>query len=119
MYKHKSLLIMCPMLAALLFIGTTFTSWAQTDPPIMRYPDIHNDQVAFVSAGDIWLASTNGESKARRLTIHDGEERHPNFSPDGSHIAFTGEYDGNADVYVMNNDGGNITRLTFHPGFDE
>ena len=119
MYKHKSLLIMFPMIAALLFIGSTFSSWAQTDPPMMRYPDIHENQVVFVSGGDIWMASTEPESKARRLTIHDGEERHPNFSPDGSHIAFTGEYDGNADVYVMNTEGGNITRLTFHPGFDE
>ena len=115
MRKQKKLF---PVITFLLFIGSTLTSWAQSNPPMMRYPDIHENQVVFVSGGDIWMASTTGESKARRLTIHDGEERHPNFSPDGSHIAFTGEYDGNADVYVMNAEGGNITRLTFHPGFD-
>ncbi len=56
---------------------------------------------------------------ATRLTIHDGEERFPKISPDGKTIAFTGEYDGNADVYVMNLLGGDITRVTYHPGFDE
>jgi len=110
---------MLPMIATMLFIGTTFTSWAQSDAPMMRYPDIHKNQVVFVSGGDIWTASTEGEGIARRLTIDDGEERHPNFSPDGRHIAFTGELDGNADVYIMDRDGGNLKRLTFHPGFDE
>ncbi len=95
------------------------TSWGQDEPPLMRYPDIHKDKVVFVSAGDIWLANIDGNSTARRLTNHEGRELHPNFSPDGSKIAFTGQYDGNADVYVMNSDGSNITRLTFHPGFDE
>jgi len=110
---------MLPVITVLLYIGSTFTTWAQSDPPMMRYPDIHENQVVFTSGGDIWIASTDGNARARRLTIHDGEERHPHFSADGSHIAFTGELDGNADVYVMDTDGGNITRLTFHPGFDE
>ena len=56
---------------------------------------------------------------AVRLTFSDGRETFPEISPDGSLVAFTGEYDGNADVYVMNINGGNITRLTFHPGMDE
>ena len=50
--------------------------------------------------------------------MHDGEETYPRFSNDGSFIAFTGEYDGNADVYVMDTYGGNIRRVTYHPGFD-
>jgi len=85
---------------------------------IMRFPDISNSAVVFTSGEDIWKAPLEG-GDAVRLTIHDGQERYPKFSPDGSLIAFTGDYDGNPDVYVMNNKGGNITRVTYHPGVDE
>jgi len=85
---------------------------------IMRFPDVNGNTVAFVSGADIWTAPLSG-GDAVRLTINDGQERYPRFSPNGSLIAFTGDYDGNADVYVMNNKGGGITRLTYHPGFDE
>ena len=119
MNGNKPLLLFFTLVATLMLTGQSFTAWSGSTNPMMRFPDIHEDKVVFVSGGDIWLASVDGQSSARRLTIHDGEERHPNFSPDGSLIAFTGEYDGNADVYVMNTEGGNITRLTFHPGFDE
>jgi len=85
---------------------------------IMRFPDISEKSVVFVSGEDIWSAPLEG-GDAMRLTIHDGNERYPKFSPDGSLIAFTGEYDGNTDVYVMNSKGGNITRITYHPGADE
>ncbi|MCF8309364.1 MAG: PDZ domain-containing protein, partial [Bacteroidales bacterium] len=86
--------------------------------PILRFPDIHEDKVVFSAEEDLWIASSSG-GEARRLTIHDGEETTPRFSPDGELIAFTAEYEGNKDVYVMNNKGGNITRLTFHPAYDE
>jgi len=86
--------------------------------PLMRFPDIHGDDIVFVYGEDIWSVSTEGDV-AKRLSIHDGEERFPKFSPDGTKIAFTGEYDGNADVYVMNVHGGDITRITYHPGYDE
>ncbi len=72
----------------------------------------------FTSGGDLWKAPAEGGT-ATRLTFSDGRESYPEISPDGSLIAFTGEYDGNADVYVMNINGGDITRLTFHPGMDE
>ncbi len=85
--------------------------------PLMRFPDIHGDTVVFVYGNDIWKAPVAGGT-AVRLTINDGDERFPRFSPDGSLIAFTGEYDGNTDVYVMDTDGGNITRVTWHPGGD-
>jgi tricorn protease len=85
---------------------------------IMRFPDISENSVVFTSGEDIWTAPLEG-GDAMRLTIHDGHERYPKFSPDGSLIAFTGDYDGNTDVYVMNSKGGNITRVTFHPGVDE
>jgi len=85
--------------------------------PLMRFPDISGNTIAFVHGEDIWSVSADG-GVATRLTIHDGQERYPRFSPDGSMIAFTGEYDGNADVYVMNARGGAITRLTYHPDND-
>jgi tricorn protease len=85
---------------------------------IMRFPDISDNSVVFTSGEDIWSAPIEG-GDAVRLTIHDGQERYPKFSPDGSLIAFTGDYDGNTDVYVMNSKGGNITRVTWHPGADE
>jgi len=88
------------------------------EPVLKHYPDVSGDTVVFESGGDLWSGPVTG-GVARRLTVNDGEERSPKFSPDGSLIAFTGEYDGNADVYVMTPDGGNITRLTYHPGTDE
>jgi len=85
---------------------------------LIRFPDVHQNTVAFVYGEDIWSVPAEG-GVAVRLTVHDGVERFPKFSPDGKMIAFTGEYDGNADVYVMNVHGGEITRVTYHPGNDE
>jgi tricorn protease len=103
------------LLVLLCQVSILFGSGPQ---PIMRFPDVYEDNVVFVCSEDIWRASVEG-GIAVRLTIHDGEERFPKFSPDGKTIAFTGEYDGNADVYVMNLYGGDITRVTYHPGYDE
>ncbi|MBD3375233.1 peptidase S41 [candidate division KSB1 bacterium] len=100
-------------LIAILF--TTLLD-AKTNP-LMRFPDIHQDTIIFVSGNDLWKVSTNG-GEAIRLTLDDGDEESPHFSPDGKSIAFSGEYDGNQDVYVMTPDGGNITRVTFHPSRD-
>jgi tricorn protease len=86
--------------------------------PLMRFPDVRGDTIVFVYGEDIWSVPVSGGT-ARRLTINEGEERYPKISPDGALVAFTGEYDGNADVYVMNLDGGAITRVTYHPGNDE
>ena len=93
-------------------------SLAAEKRPLMRFPDVHGDLIVFVYGEDIWSAPIEG-GVATRLTIHDGEERFPKFSPDGRYIAFTGEYDGNADVYVMNVHGGDINRVTYHPHYDE
>ena len=84
---------------------------------MLRFPDVHGNQVVFVHGEDLWTASTEGGA-ATRLTVHDGEERFPKFSRDGQRIAFTGEYDGNTDVYVMDAHGGAITRVTWHPSED-
>lgn len=81
---------------------------------LMRFPDIHEDQVVFSSGGDLWIVSSGGGA-ARRLTSHPGLELFPKFSPDGKWIAFTGQYDGNFNVYVMPAAGGEPRQLTFLP----
>jgi tricorn protease len=90
---------------------------AAEGPALLRFPDIHENTVVFVHAEDIWTAPVAG-GVATRLTLHDGQERFPKFSPDGQWIAFTGDYDGNTDVYVMSAHGGDITRVTWHYGTD-
>ncbi len=101
-----------------LLVAGAVSLCAADDLKLMRFPDIHENTVVFVSGEDIWSASVEG-GVAVRLTLHDGAERYPQFSPDGKLIAFTGDYDGNADVYVMNAYGGEIIRVTYHPGADE
>ena len=80
---------------------------------LLRQPDIHGDTVAFVYAGDIWLASADG-GDARRLTSDEGMEYFPKFSPDGRWIAFTGDYSGSRQVFVISVDGGAPRQLTFY-----
>ncbi len=87
------------------------------DSRLLRNPSIHKDKVAFVYAGDIWLANTDGSS-VKRITTFNGVEADPHFSPDGQSIAFTGQYDGNIDVFVVSVDGGEPKRLSWHPGAD-
>ncbi|HUC43057.1 MAG TPA: hypothetical protein VMR65_03385, partial [Candidatus Sulfotelmatobacter sp.] len=81
---------------------------------LLRFPDVWGDQVAFCYAGDIWKASIRG-GPAVRLTAHPGVEVFPRFSPDGKWIAFTGQYDGDEQVYVIPSDGGEPKKLTFYP----
>ncbi|HEX8618362.1 MAG TPA: PDZ domain-containing protein, partial [Thermoanaerobaculia bacterium] len=98
-------------LIALLCATNTFAQEKLTR--LLRQPDIHGDTVAFVYAGDIWLASTNG-GDARRLTSDEGMEYFPKFSPDGRSIAFTGDYSGSRQVFVISVDGGAPRQLTFY-----
>lgn len=81
---------------------------------LLRFPDIHGNRIAFVWAGDIWVTSDNGGA-ASRLTSHPGLEMFPKFSPDGGLIAFTGQYDGDEQVYVVPSGGGEPQRLTSYP----
>ncbi len=81
---------------------------------LLRFPDVHGDQVVFCYAGDLWRASTSG-GLAVRLTAHPGLERFPKFSPDGRSIAFTGQYDGDEQVYIMPAIGGQPQQLTYYP----
>ncbi len=82
---------------------------------LLRFPDIYKDKIAFMHGGDLWLASSSGGA-ARRITSHPGRELFPKFSPDGKWLAFTGQYDGNFNVYVMPSDGGQPKQLTFYQG---
>jgi tricorn protease len=81
---------------------------------LMRFADIYKDKIVFSYAGDLWLVSSSG-GVARRITTDPGLELFPKFSPDGKWIAFTGQYDGNMNVYVMPSDGGEPKQLTFEP----
>ncbi len=85
---------------------------------LLRQPAISGSNVVFVYANDLWLCSSEG-GDAHRLTSSVGAETSPHFSPDGKLIAFTAQYDGNTDVYVVPVEGGEPKRLTFHPGTDE
>ena len=84
---------------------------------MLEQPAVSATHVAFVYAGDLWVARLDG-SDVRRLTTHPGQESRPRFSPDGQWIGFTGEYDGNTDVYLVPVAGGEPRRLTWHPGGD-
>jgi tricorn protease len=82
---------------------------------LLRFPDIHGDQIVFAYGGDLWLVPRAG-GRAQRITTHPGRELFPKFSPDGKWIAFTGQYDGNFNVYVMPAEGGQPKQLTFYQG---
>jgi tricorn protease len=96
---------------AFLLLASTAV-FAQTK--LLRFPDINGDRVAFTYGGDIWTAPTTGGS-AIRLTAHPGVEVFAKFSPDGKWIAFTGQYDGDEQVYVIPSTGGVPRQLTFYP----
>src|SRR5712671_205846 len=88
---------------------------AQSDPQLLlRFPTISKTRIVFNYAGDLWIVSRDG-GDASRLTSGVGTETVPVFSPDGTMVAFTGEYDGNQDVYVVPASGGVPRRLTYHP----
>src|SRR5579872_5372939 len=87
------------------------------DTRMLFQPAISADQIAFIYARDLWVAKLDG-SQPRRLTVSEGLESNPVFSPDGRLIAFSAEYDGNVDVYVIPAEGGIPKRLTWHPAQD-
>ncbi|WP_138429972.1 S41 family peptidase [Fodinibius saliphilus] len=85
---------------------------------LLREPTVSEDHIVFAYADDLWITDNSGGT-ARRLTSGKGEESEPHFSPDGSQIAFTAEYDGNTDVYIVSAEGGQPKRLTWHGDNDE
>jgi tricorn protease len=86
---------------------------AYEDARLMRFPDINGNLIAFVYAGDIWTVPADG-GDARRLTSHKGLELFPKISPDGNWIAFSAEYTGSRQVFVMPSKGGTPKQLTFY-----
>jgi tricorn protease len=101
-------------LLALILAGAASMAHAQAQRPLLlRDPSLSKTQIAFSYAGNIWIANRDG-GNLRRLTSG-GHEHNPFFSPDGSQIAFTGDYDGTRGVYVVPAGGGEPRRLTYHP----
>ena len=105
------------LLAALILPATVSTEPSTRDTRLLAQPATNGTHVAFVYADDLWVAKLDG-TDVRRLTTDDGVERNPAFSPDGKLIAFSAQYEGNADVYVVPAEGGVPKRLTWHPGPD-
>jgi tricorn protease len=105
--------------ASLLLILTSLSIQAQNinDTRLLWQPTISKNYIAFIYAEDLWIANKDG-SYPRRITVSEGSESNPVFSPDGSMIAFTGQYDGNTDVFVVPVTGGVPKRLTWHPDAD-
>lgn len=99
------------VLAAVAVAGSWAADSAEASH-LLRFPTLSRDAIAFAYAGDIWSAPRAG-GLARQLTTDPGLELFPRYSPDGRFIAFTGEYDGNRDVYVIPAEGGEPKRLTF------
>ena len=97
----------------LVLIGLVTTTKAQDDARLMRYPDVNKNLITFVYAGDIWTVDADG-GDATRLTSHKGLELFPKISPNGQWIAFSGEYSGSRQIYVMPATGGTPRQLTFY-----
>src|SRR3982751_3894376 len=96
--------------ALALALGTLACS-AVAQSKLLRFPDICNDRVVFTYGGDLWTVSAQGGT-AVRLTAGPGLQQSAKFSPDCSEIAFTGEYSGEDQVYVMPANGGVPAQLT-------
>jgi tricorn protease len=104
----------CMSLFVLLCASTFITASPSDSPLLLRFPTVSKTDIVFNYGGDLWIVSREG-GNARQLTSGVGVEALPRFSPDGSMIAFSGEYDGNLDVYVVAAAGGVPKRLTYHP----
>ena len=94
-------------------VGITLKSNAVNDSRLLRYPDINNNLIAFVYAGDIWTVNANG-GDAKHLTSHEGIELFPKISPDGKWIAYSAEYSGTRQVFIIPADGGVPKQLTYY-----
>jgi tricorn protease len=109
MYRLVKWLTFC-----LLISVSSVVAQEATEGRLMRFPDVYKDKIVFSYGGDLWLASTSG-GEARRITSHPGLELFPKFSPDGRWIAFSAQYDGNFNVYIIPSEGGEPKQLTFLP----
>ncbi len=100
------------LLLWLVAIALTITMVQGQEARLMRFPAVNNNQVVFSYAGDLYSVPLSG-GIARKLTTHVGYEMFPHFSPDGKTIAFTGQYDGNTEVFSIPAEGGTPKRLTY------
>jgi tricorn protease len=115
-FTARQTVIILRLFLPLAVPGAIFAADNSEGPLLLQNPSLSRTQIVFNFAGNLWIVSRDG-GDARRLTTG-GHERHPIFSPDGSLVAFTGEYDGNEDVYVVAASGGVPRRMTYHPGPD-
>ncbi|WP_436514749.1 S41 family peptidase [Ekhidna sp. To15] len=99
-----------------LFLASVFCAFSQ-GTMLLRQPTVSQDKIVFVHANDLWVVDRSG-GDATRLTTSIGAESFPHFSTDGKWIAFSGQYDGNIDVFIVPVEGGAPKRLTYHPGAD-
>ena len=118
MRARSPLFICLASISLVVFVARVPTQAQSGQPPLLlRHPSISQTQIVFNYGGSLWIVSRDG-GDARRLTAGPGTETLPAFSPDGTTVAFTGEYDGNPDVFVVPAAGGVPKRLTYHPGAD-
>jgi tricorn protease len=103
-----------PSLAALTAALCVTSAWAGTTG-FYRQPALHGEQVYLVAEGDLWRVGLAG-GNAQRLTTHSGLESQPAVSPDGQWLAFTAQYDGGTEIYLMPVAGGPPRRLTWEGG---
>ena len=100
-----------------LLVTLTIEAFAQPETRLLRFPAIHGNRIVFTYAGDLYTVSSKG-GIARKLTSDAGYEMFARFSPDGKFLAFTGQYDGNTEVYLMPSEGGIPKRLTYTATLD-
>jgi len=103
---------------AAVWLAAAATCAGQSHAALLQSPTVSQTEIAFAHGGDIWVVSRQG-GEARLLVTGMNRLSNPIFSPDGTLIAYTGEYDGNVDVYVVAAAGGQPRRLTYHPGPDQ
>ena len=107
-------LFLCTLFLSLATFGNSVQAQIEPSAGMMRYPDISEDHIVFCYADDIWIVDRDG-GKASPLASPQGAERFPRFSPDGSKIAFMGNYEGGTDIYTIDAGGGMAERVTYHP----
>ena len=120
MFRHDTIPTRRPAVLATFLAMAALTPLAVADAQgtrFLRQPDVSGSHIVFVHANDLWIVGRDG-GDATRLTSSDGAETDPAFSPDGRWVAFSGQYGGNTDVYVMPSAGGQPERLTWHPAED-
>jgi tricorn protease len=101
------------LIAVLIALMMTGYGLAMDDARLLRFPDINKDIIAFVYAGDLWTVPAEG-GNATRMTSHEGLELFPKISPDGRWIAFSGEYSGSRQVFIIPAEGGPPKQLTYY-----